>query len=117
MRATKVTKGKRVIGVIKGPFISKEYASGACYGFEQSARVTLWGLCSICKRKSFDVSFETCETPAACSKLRELAERLRGYKKATIKASKYKGFALAAETRRKEDESERQSRRPHEDQI
>jgi hypothetical protein len=101
MTAMKVTKGKRVIGFIKGPFISEEFAKGACYGFEQSARVTLWGLCSSCKRTSLDVSLETCETPAACSKLRELAERIRGYKKTLIKASKYKGFALCCGDKKK----------------
>lgn len=76
-KETKVTVGNRVFGFIKGPLLSKEYADGARYGFEQSARVTLWELCPHCKST---YPKTTCQTPVECSQIRELAQRLRGYR-------------------------------------
>lgn len=92
----KVTHGNRVFGTATLPPLSKDYADGACFGFEKAARMVLWELCDVCKNKyplgrficKSPTGGSICKSPTECGTKRDLAKRLREYKEKMIDLSK-----------------------------
>jgi hypothetical protein len=91
MSVKKAQRAKRVMRVIRGPFISKEYADGACFAFEKAARFMSWSQCKNCQ----NAAYVKCLSPEKCTVLGFLHNRFKDYIKSMKKAATNKQFALA----------------------